>query len=67
VRVLRRHNRQESRKLFCRSQEQNAPTGDPDITYKHNKDTGFSNALLWHFAPKRVFWLPRELSLLRYA
>jgi thiosulfate reductase cytochrome b subunit len=28
--------------------------GDPEITYHHNGDTGFSNALLWHFA---AMWL----------
>ncbi len=28
--------------------------GDPEITYKLNKDVGFSNALLWHFA---FMWL----------
>ncbi|HTH96899.1 MAG TPA: cytochrome b/b6 domain-containing protein [Stellaceae bacterium] len=28
--------------------------GDPEITYRHNGDTGFSNALLWHFA---AMWL----------
>jgi len=28
--------------------------GDPDITYRHNGDAGFSNALLWHFA---FMWL----------
>ena len=29
--------------------------GDPEITYKLNKDVGFSNALLWHFAAMWVF------------
>jgi thiosulfate reductase cytochrome b subunit len=28
--------------------------GDPETTYKFNGDTGFSNALLWHFA---AMWL----------
>jgi thiosulfate reductase cytochrome b subunit len=29
--------------------------GDPEITYKLNKDAGFSNALLWHFAAMWLF------------
>jgi thiosulfate reductase cytochrome b subunit len=29
--------------------------GDPEITYKLNKDVGFSNALLWHFAAMWLF------------
>jgi thiosulfate reductase cytochrome b subunit len=31
--------------------------GDPEITYKLNKDVGFSNALLWHFAAMWVFFV----------
>jgi thiosulfate reductase cytochrome b subunit len=31
--------------------------GDPDLTYKLNKDVGFGNALLWHFAAMWVFSL----------
>jgi thiosulfate reductase cytochrome b subunit len=31
--------------------------GDPEITYKLNKDVGFSNALLWHFAAMWVFFI----------
>jgi thiosulfate reductase cytochrome b subunit len=30
--------------------------GDPEITYKLNKDVGFSNALLWHFAAMWLFF-----------
>jgi thiosulfate reductase cytochrome b subunit len=31
--------------------------GDPEITYKLNKDVGFSNALLWHFAAMWLFFI----------
>ena len=31
--------------------------GDPELTYKLNKDVGFGNALLWHFAAMWVFSL----------
>ncbi len=37
--------------------------GDPDITYKLNKDVGFSNALLWHFAAMWVFFLNGLIAL----
>ncbi|MGO9546556.1 MAG: cytochrome b/b6 domain-containing protein [Rhodomicrobium sp.] len=31
--------------------------GDPEITYALNKDVGFSNALLWHFAFMWLFFV----------
>jgi thiosulfate reductase cytochrome b subunit len=37
--------------------------GDPEITYKLNKDTGFSNALLWHFAFMWLFFLTGAVAL----
>ena len=37
--------------------------GDPEITYKLNKDAGFSNALLWHFAAMWVFFLNGIVAL----
>jgi thiosulfate reductase cytochrome b subunit len=37
--------------------------GDPEITYKLNKDVGFSNALLWHFAAMWVFFLNGAVAL----
>ena len=37
--------------------------GDPEITYKLNKDVGFSNALLWHFAAMWVFFLNGIVAL----
>ncbi len=37
--------------------------GDPDITYKLNKDVGFSNALLWHFAAMWVFFVNGVIAL----
>ena len=37
--------------------------GDPEITYKLNKDVGFSNALLWHFAAMWVFFVNGILAL----
>ena len=38
--------------------------GDPEITYKLNKDVGFSNALLWHFAAMWVFFLNGTAALI---
>ncbi len=38
--------------------------GDHEITYKLNKDTGFSNALLWHFAAMWLFLLNGLAALL---
>jgi thiosulfate reductase cytochrome b subunit len=37
--------------------------GDPEITYKLNKDVGFSNALLWHFAAMWVFFINGAVAL----
>ncbi len=37
--------------------------GDPDITYKLNKDAGFSNALLWHFAFMWLFFINGAVAL----
>ncbi len=37
--------------------------GDHEITYKLNKDTGFSNALLWHFAAMWVFFINGAVAL----
>ncbi len=37
--------------------------GDPEITYKLNKDVGFSNALLWHFAFMWLFFLNGLIAL----
>ena len=37
--------------------------GDPEITYKLNKDVGFSNALLWHFAAMWVFFINGIVAL----
>ena len=37
--------------------------GDPEITYKLNKDVGFSNALLWHFAAMWVFFVNGMVAL----
>lgn len=37
--------------------------GDPEITYKLNKDVGFSNALLWHFAFMWVFFINGLVAL----
>jgi thiosulfate reductase cytochrome b subunit len=37
--------------------------GDPEITYKLNKDVGFSNALLWHFAAMWVFFINGLVAL----
>jgi thiosulfate reductase cytochrome b subunit len=37
--------------------------GDPEITYKLNKDVGFSNALLWHFAAMWVFFINGLIAL----
>ena len=31
--------------------------GDPELTYKLNKDVGFGNALLWHFSAMWIFFL----------
>jgi len=38
--------------------------GDPEITYKLNKDVGFSNALLWHFAAMWVFFVNGTIALI---
>jgi thiosulfate reductase cytochrome b subunit len=37
--------------------------GDPEITYKLNKDVGFSNALLWHFAFMWLFFINGLIAL----
>jgi thiosulfate reductase cytochrome b subunit len=37
--------------------------GDPEITYKLNKDVGFSNALLWHFAFMWLFFVNGAVAL----
>jgi len=37
--------------------------GDPDLTYKLNKDAGFSNALLWHFAAMWLFFINGSVAL----
>ncbi len=37
--------------------------GDPEITYKLNKDVGFSNALLWHFAAMWLFFVNGAVAL----
>ncbi|MFZ1109013.1 MAG: cytochrome b/b6 domain-containing protein [Rhodomicrobium sp.] len=37
--------------------------GDPEITYKLNKDVGFSNALLWHFAAMWLFFVNGAAAL----
>ena len=37
--------------------------GDPEITYKLNKDVGFSNALLWHFAFMWLFFVNGTVAL----
>jgi len=38
--------------------------GDPEITYKLNKDVGFSNALLWHFAAMWLFLINGAAALI---
>ena len=38
--------------------------GDPEITYRLNKDVGFSNALLWHFAAMWVFFVNGTIALI---
>ena len=38
--------------------------GDPELTYKLNKDVGFGNALLWHFAAMWVFFLNGTAALI---
>jgi len=38
--------------------------GDPEITYKLNKDVGFGNALLWHFAAMWIFFLNGTAALI---
>ncbi len=38
--------------------------GDPDITYRLNKDVGFGNALLWHFAAMWVFFINGTIALI---
>lgn len=38
--------------------------GDPEITYKLNADTGFSNALLWHFAAMWLFFINGTVALI---
>jgi thiosulfate reductase cytochrome b subunit len=37
--------------------------GDYEITYRLNKDVGFSNALLWHFAAMWVFFINGTVAL----
>jgi thiosulfate reductase cytochrome b subunit len=37
--------------------------GDPELTYKLNKDVGFGNALLWHFAGMWVFFINGTAAL----
>lgn len=37
--------------------------GDPEITYRLNKDVGFSNALLWHFAAMWLFFVNGVVAL----
>ncbi len=37
--------------------------GDHEISYKLNKDTGFSNALLWHFAAMWLFFINGLIAL----
>jgi len=37
--------------------------GDPEITYRLNKDVGFSNALLWHFAFMWLFFVNGAVAL----
>ncbi len=37
--------------------------GDPEVTYKLNKDVGFSNALLWHFAAMWLFFVNGVVAL----
>jgi thiosulfate reductase cytochrome b subunit len=38
--------------------------GNPEITYKLNKDVGFSNALLWHFAGMWLFFINGAAALI---
>lgn len=38
--------------------------GDPELTYKLNKDVGFGNALLWHFSAMWIFVLNGFLALI---
>jgi thiosulfate reductase cytochrome b subunit len=38
--------------------------GDPELTYKLNKDVGFGNALLWHFAFMWVFVINGAVALI---
>ena len=38
--------------------------GDPEITYRLNKDVGFGNALLWHFAAMWVFFINGTVALI---
>jgi thiosulfate reductase cytochrome b subunit len=38
--------------------------GDPEITYKLNKDVGFSNSLLWHFAAMWLFFVNGSIALI---
>lgn len=38
--------------------------GDPDLTYKLNKDVGFGNALLWHFSAMWLFFLNGTAALI---
>lgn len=38
--------------------------GDPALTYKLNKDVGFGNALLWHFAAMWVFFINGTAALI---
>ena len=38
--------------------------GDPELTYKLNKDVGFGNALLWHFSAMWLFFLNGVAALI---
>lgn len=38
--------------------------GDPELTYRLNKDVGFGNALLWHFAAMWVFFINGTAALI---
>ena len=38
--------------------------GDPELTYKLNKDVGFGNALLWHFSAMWLFFLNGTAALI---
>ena len=38
--------------------------GDPELTYKLNKDVGFGNALLWHFSAMWLFVINGTAALI---